>query len=66
MLQSPSLRNPCTVLGALNTTACRLRRWPAASLDRPYARRPSDPGRDEGTALGTNKGTTQMQNLSVT
>jgi hypothetical protein len=65
-MQSPSPRNPCTVLGAVKTAARRLRRWPTASLDRAYPRRPFDPGRDEGTALGSNKGTTQMKNLSVT
>jgi hypothetical protein len=61
IMQSPSPRNPCTVLGAVKTAARRLRRWPAASLDRPYARSPSDPGRDEETAIGTNKGTMQMK-----
>jgi len=50
-MQSPSRRDPCTVLGAVKTAARRLRRWPTASLDRAYPRRPSDPGRDEGTAL---------------
>jgi hypothetical protein len=65
-MQPPSRCNPCAVLGAVTTAARRLRRWPAASLDRPCARRPSDPGRDEGTALGTNKGTTQMKILPAT
>ena len=66
-MQSPSPRNPCTGLGAVKTAARRLRRWPTASLDRPCARHNRQcTGRDEGTAPGTNKGTTQMKNLSVT
>ena len=59
-MQSPSLRDPCAVLGAVkaqpgNAGASR-KPSATAGLDRPCARRDRrSAGRDEGTAPGSNK-----------
>jgi hypothetical protein len=58
--------DPAAVLGAVNDAARRLRRWPAALIDRPCARRlVRSAGRDEGTvALRSNQGTSLLMSMS--
>jgi hypothetical protein len=71
MMRSPNLLDPRTALGAVKArpgSAGASREVTAtAGLDRPCARRvPRCAGRDEGTALGTNKGTTQDEEHAMT
>jgi len=66
-MQSPSPHDPCIVLATGKDAARRLRRWPMAHPCPPLrATRFNAAGRDEGTALGTNKGTTSDEELAVT
>ena len=58
--RGPDQRKRDTVLAAVKDATRRLRRWPAAILDSVCARRHwTDAGRDEETALGSNKETDQ-------
>ena len=71
MMRSSNLLDPRTVLGAVKARPgnARARRelTATAGLDRPCARRVRRcSGRDEGTALGTNKGTTQDEERAMT
>jgi hypothetical protein len=70
-MQSPDLLDPRAVLGAVKARpgSGRARREVSvtAGLDRACARRDRRcAGRDEGTALGTNKGTAQDKERSMT
>ena len=71
MQASSNPRDPRAVLGAVkaqpgNAGASR-RPGATAGLDRPCARRDRrSAGRDEGTALGSNKGTARSQEQAMT
>jgi hypothetical protein len=71
MQASSNPRDPCAVLGAVRTRPrnAGTSRKPSATagLDRPCARRDRrSAGRDEGTALGSNKGTARYQEQAMT
>src|SRR6516162_3383611 len=61
-MPKPSAR-PCA--GPLPSRPCRLRRSPSASLDRGERGAPAEPGRDEETALRSNK-ETEENKLTLT
>ena len=69
-MQASDPLDPRAVLGAVkaqpgNAGASR-KPSATAGLDRPCARRDRRAGRDEGTALGSNKGTAQDEEQAMT
>lgn len=68
-MQASNPLDPRAVLGAVKAQPghAGASRKPSAGLDRPCARRDRrSAGRDEGTALGSNKGTARYEEQAMT